>query len=120
MRRVLKILGAVVGVVLVGALLVLLQAHWEIRSIHPGAAGPVPRSTRRWRAKIIPVRIGYVLTAEQSTPGRRIGHPAFLIEWRDGRMLSIDAGMTRDGAVSFGKPFELLGGQPSVALRFRR
>lgn len=60
------------------------------------------------------MRIGYVLTAEQQTPSGRIGHPAFLIGWRDGRALSIDAGMTRDGAVSFGKPFELIGGQPSV------
>ena len=54
------------------------------------------------------VRIGYVLTAEQITPERRIGIRV-LIEWGDGRMLSIDAGMTRDSAVSFGKPFELMG-----------
>ena len=114
MRRLLKILGAVVGVVFVGALLVLLQAHWEIRSIHP----TLPDSAEIDAALAsddTPVRIGYVLTAEQSTPERRIGHPVFLLEWRDGRMLSIDAGMTRDGAVSFGKPFELIGGQPSVA-----
>ena len=114
MRRLLKILGAIVGVAFVGALLVLLQAHWEIRSIDP----TLPDSADIDAAlanEDTPIRIGYVLTAEQSTPERRIGHPAFLIEWRDGRMLSVDAGMTRDGAVSFGKPFELIGAQPSVA-----
>ncbi len=113
MRRLLKLLAAAVGVVLIGALLFLLEAHWEIRSINP----PLPDRTAIDAAlanEDTPVRIGYVLTAEQSTPTGRLGHPAFLIEWRDGRMLSIDAGMTREGAVSFGKPFELIGAQPSV------
>lgn len=113
MRLLLQILAALVGLVLLGALTILLDAHWEIRSINP----PLPDSAAIAAAlatEDTPVRIGYVLTAEQATSAGRIGHPAFLVEWRDGRMLSIDAGMTREGAVRFGKTFELIGGQPSV------
>src|SRR5262249_8851183 len=64
----------------------------------------------------VPVRIGYVLTSEQRSPDNRIGHPVFVVEWQDGRALTIDAGMDRAQAVDFGKPFEtVLGSEPAVA-----
>jgi len=72
-----------------------------------------------------PVRIGVINTASQAMPradvlepGRDpdrdrpylMSHPAFVVEWKDGRLLLIDLGMTRDGARSFGRPLEWLGG----------
>jgi glyoxylase-like metal-dependent hydrolase (beta-lactamase superfamily II) len=39
-----------------------------------------------------------------------MSHPAFVLEWADGRILLIDAGMRRDVAVDFGRPLETLGG----------
>lgn len=40
-------------------------------------------------------------------------HPAFVLEWADGRMLLIDTGMSRQGAVEFGAPLEqLMGASP--------
>ena len=115
MRLVLKIVGAALALIALGALGVLLEAHWQIRSIHP----PLPDRTAIAHALAVddaPVRIGYVLTSEQKSPDNRIGHPAFVIEWQDGRALALDAGMDRAQAVDFGKPFEtVLGADPAIA-----
>jgi glyoxylase-like metal-dependent hydrolase (beta-lactamase superfamily II) len=35
-----------------------------------------------------------------------MSHPSFLLEWADGRILLIDAGMPRADALAFGKPLE--------------
>jgi glyoxylase-like metal-dependent hydrolase (beta-lactamase superfamily II) len=110
---VLKFLAAVAGVVLIGALLVLLEAHWEMRSIDPALPDRADIDAALAREDG-PVQIRYVLTAEQNAPTGRLGHPAFVIEWRDGRMLAVDVGMTREGAASFGKTFELIGAEPSI------
>jgi glyoxylase-like metal-dependent hydrolase (beta-lactamase superfamily II) len=40
-----------------------------------------------------------------------MSHPSFVLEWEDGRILLIDAGMTRQGAVDFGGSIELVGGE---------
>jgi glyoxylase-like metal-dependent hydrolase (beta-lactamase superfamily II) len=106
-RQILKTVAALVGLILLVGLAFLLEAHWEMRSINP----PLPELAEIDRALAIgepPVRIRYILTAEQRSPGRRVGHPAFVIDWADGRRFMIDTGMTPEGAVSFGKPFELL------------
>ena len=39
-----------------------------------------------------------------------MSHPAFVLEWADGRILLIDTGMTRQGAIDFGRPLEWLAG----------
>jgi len=72
-----------------------------------------------------PVRLTYINTASQPMPRAAVldpkrdpqpaepyvmSHPAFVLEWADGRMLLIDTGMTRDAAIAFGKPIQLLGG----------
>jgi glyoxylase-like metal-dependent hydrolase (beta-lactamase superfamily II) len=42
-----------------------------------------------------------------------MSHPSFVLEWADGRMFLIDAGMDHDSAVAFGRPIEWLsGGEP--------
>ena len=115
MRRLLGIVGIAIGLAVLGALGVLLEAHWQIRAIHP----QLPERAAIDRALVggdAPIRIRYVLTSEQKSPDNRIGHPAFVIEWRDGRALAIDAGMDRAEAADFGKPFEtVLGAQPALA-----
>jgi glyoxylase-like metal-dependent hydrolase (beta-lactamase superfamily II) len=115
MRLVLKVVGVVVALIVLGALGILLEAHLQIRSIHP----PLPDRAAIASALAVddgPVRIGYVLTSEQKSPDNRIGHPVFVVEWQDGRVLAIDAGMDRAEAVAFGKPFEtVLGAEPAVA-----
>ena len=77
-----------------------------------------------------PVRLAMINTASQAMPRADVlsadrdphpglpfvmSFPAFVAEWKDGRLLLIDAGMTRAGAVAFGRPLEWLGGaQPMV------
>jgi len=115
MGRALTVVGIAIGLVVLAALGVLLEAHLQIRSIHP----PLPERAAIAHALAVddlPVRIGYVLTSEQRSPDNRIGHPAFVVEWQDGRALAIDAGMDRAEAVDFGKPFEaVLGAAPAIA-----
>ena len=114
MRRLLKLLGATVGVVLIGAVLVLLQARWEIRSINPSL--PTSADIDSALANVdTPVRISYVLTAEQIMP--TVPDRSSRVSDRVARRTDVvdRCRMTREGAVSFGKPFELLGGQPSDA-----
>lgn len=72
-----------------------------------------------------PTRLSVINTASQPMPRSAVldpatdphpqepyvmSHPSFVLEWPDGRVLLVDAGMSRDGAVAFGKPLEWLGG----------
>ena len=115
LRGIVKWSFVAIGIALLIGLLVLAEAHWEMRGIAP----PLPSRVEIDRALLegeAPVRLRYVNTAEQRSAGSRIGHPAFLVEWADGRAMLIDTGMTEMGAVSFGKPFELvLRADPTIA-----
>lgn len=68
-----------------------------------------------------PVRLSYVNTASQEMPRSAVldatqdpdpqaryvmSFPAFVLEWADGKILLVDAGMTREEAASFGRPLE--------------
>jgi glyoxylase-like metal-dependent hydrolase (beta-lactamase superfamily II) len=41
-----------------------------------------------------------------------MSHPAFVLEWPDGRGLLVDTGMDREGALRFGRPLEWVGADP--------
>jgi glyoxylase-like metal-dependent hydrolase (beta-lactamase superfamily II) len=71
-----------------------------------------------------PVRVAWIDTARQRmsrsnvldpdrdpTPDApyTMSHPAFVLEWADGRLLLVDTGMTPDGAAAFGKLLERFG-----------
>jgi len=73
------------------------------------------------------VRLSYVNTASQEMPRSLVldpdldpnpqapyvmSHPAFVLEWSDGRILLVDAGMTREAAAGFGRPLEWAGAKP--------
>jgi len=44
-----------------------------------------------------------------------MSHPAFLLEWSDGRIFLVDVGMDRDAAIAFGSPLESLSGADPIA-----
>jgi len=46
-----------------------------------------------------------------------MSHPAFALEWEDGRILLVDAGMDREGAERFGVPLEWLAGGETMEPR---
>ena len=86
--------------------LALARAHLQIRSIDP----PLPNAAGLPGAVADgdgPIAMRAVNTATQG-----IAHPAYLIEWPDGRRFMIDAGMDRAAAEAFGRPMELLMGAP--------
>lgn len=73
------------------------------------------------QADDLPVKVSVIETAHQVLPRSAVldprfdpkpagpflmTHPAFVLEWADGRLLLIDVGMTQLGAVRFGWPIE--------------
>jgi glyoxylase-like metal-dependent hydrolase (beta-lactamase superfamily II) len=125
MRKVLPGLAVLVLLAAGGAGGFLLQAHWAIR--RPQA--PLPRTAvlaaDDWANGEKPARIAILNTATQemtrgfvldpardpySSEPHLMSHPSFVLEWADGRILLVDVGMSREGAVDFGWLIEKLGG----------
>ncbi len=90
----------------------LLEAHWEVRSVAPA----LPTQAALFKAAgsdAGPVRIHYINTASQESAGRKVIHPAYVLEWADGRLFLIEVGMDREGAQAFGDVMEsYLGADP--------
>jgi glyoxylase-like metal-dependent hydrolase (beta-lactamase superfamily II) len=124
-----KGIGLLLALVVVAGGVGLVWAHASIR--RERAALPAPAVVDAALAvDDAPVRLSVVNTASQPMPRSAVleagrdptpdapyvmSHPAFVLEWSDGRILLVDSGMTREGAESFGKPLEwLAGAQPIV------
>jgi glyoxylase-like metal-dependent hydrolase (beta-lactamase superfamily II) len=113
-------LGVLVLLLLLVASGFLIWAHRGIRRENPplpdfAALRAMADATDR------PVRLSWINTASQLTPpledstdGQRIVHPVFVLEWADGRILLVDAGMDAEAARQFGRPMELLLGAEPV------
>ena len=115
MRLILKILGGGLVLALILAAIALVPPHLQVRGVEPAlpdAAG--------FRALLSvengPVRIRYVNTSSQALPQGKLGHTVFLVEWANGDLFMIDAGMDREAAVEFGELMELaLGAEEAVS-----
>jgi glyoxylase-like metal-dependent hydrolase (beta-lactamase superfamily II) len=124
MRFLWRTLVFLVTASLVVAMGVLAWGHIHVRRIEPplptldAVLAPAPSGE-------LPVALHYVNTATQPMPRSNVlessldpnpeapyamGHPAFVVEWSDGRIFLIDLGMSAAGAMSFGRPLEALGG----------
>lgn len=92
---------------LIGAVLYLLPAHMQVRDVRPSlpdasALRALTESDNK------PVRVSAVLTSSQRSLRGSIGHHAVVVEWADGRLFLIDAGMDAENAAEFGRLMELL------------
>jgi glyoxylase-like metal-dependent hydrolase (beta-lactamase superfamily II) len=123
-RRVLLVAGVALGVLVAFLAVGLLWAHAHIRGIAPelpGAGAVVPLLS----AGEGPVRVSWINTASQRTPRWGVleraldptpeaeyvmSHPAFVLEWPDGRIFLIDVGMDEASAIGFGRLLRLSGG----------
>jgi glyoxylase-like metal-dependent hydrolase (beta-lactamase superfamily II) len=106
-KRVFSVLGLVLLLLVVAAAIPLGLAHLQIRSIEPGIPSVSAIAELRPSAAG-PVSIRWINTASQV-----IQHPAYFIEWADGRVFLPDAGMDREQARDFGAPMEAaLGADP--------
>ncbi len=128
LRRVAKALALLLGLALALVAVLLLHAHVQIRGRDP----ELPTlAALRAQADLsdLPIRVSYWNTSSQVTPRAQVlearldpapatpyvmAHPAFLLEWADGRALLVDSGMERAQAASFGRPIEWMGGAPAV------
>ncbi len=129
-KRILAGLGILLLLAVAYAAIGLLWAHSAIRKERatlPPAAIVLAASSDAG-----PIRVSYINTATQVMPRSAVldpkadphsdrpyvmSHPSFVLEWDDGSILLVDAGMTRAGALQFGRPIEWAsGGQPIVPL----
>jgi glyoxylase-like metal-dependent hydrolase (beta-lactamase superfamily II) len=133
LKRIVLGLALVIVVLASLAALALVSAHRAIdreraplptaEELARFATGPVPD---------LPVRLRWIDTATQAMPRSAVldpgadpapdepyvmSHPAFVLEWADGRLLLIDAGMRREAALEFGGPLEALGGASPIEPR---
>jgi glyoxylase-like metal-dependent hydrolase (beta-lactamase superfamily II) len=109
----------------------LAWLHWKIQL----AREPLPMLTsvlELGSSGEVPVKLSVIETSHQQVsrdgvidPARdphkgapfTMTHPAFVLEWADGRMLLVDTGMTKEGAIKFGVPLEqFFHAGPAVAL----
>lgn len=116
-------LAIAVGALLAVAGIGLGVAHRQIRGIDP----PLPDlgALHAFAASPdLPIRVSVWNSASQPAPRRFVlepvrdpdpaqpyvmSHAAFVLEWADGRVLMIDAGMDAAQAQAFARPFEAIG-----------
>lgn len=109
----------------------LILAHRQIRGLDPEL--PSLEAILAFDpAADLPVSLSWLNTASQRMPRSAVlepsldptpdasytmSHAAFVLEWSDGRIFLVDAGMDREAALDFGKPLEFLAGaEPMVPL----
>jgi glyoxylase-like metal-dependent hydrolase (beta-lactamase superfamily II) len=125
-----KRLGAAVLVLLALALVaaagVLAFAHRQIRARDPAlpsdadvlalAAVPGGPAVLAWHETARqPMPRALVLEPSADPDGAApyvMSHPSFALAWPDGRLLLVDLGMEREGALAFGRPLEWTGAAP--------
>lgn len=128
MRFLLKTTGFLLLAGLILAAAALAWGHIHIRRIDP----PLPSIEEILepdRAADLPVRLTWINTASQRMPRAGVldseqdpepdapytmSHPAFVVEWQDGRVFMIDLGMDPVSAVDFGWPAELVAGADPI------
>ena len=105
MRLLLKILLFIMVLGLLAAAIVLVPPHLQVRSVEP----QLPTATQLQALMAVPngpVSVRYINTAQQASPGRLLTHSVFLIEWANGNLFMVDAGMDRTAADEFGELLE--------------
>jgi glyoxylase-like metal-dependent hydrolase (beta-lactamase superfamily II) len=118
-------IAAIVAGALVFVSVGLIWAHRAIKRERAPLPAPILVTLAAATFADLPVRLSIINTASQPMPRADVldpakdphpnepyvmSHPSFVIEWADGRILLVDLGMTRQGAMDFGRPLEWLGG----------
>ena len=115
MRLFSKILGGGLVLGLVLAAIALVPAHLQIRRVEP-TLPDVAGLRALLSVENGPVGIRYVNTSSQALGQGELGHTVFLVEWANGNLFMVDAGMDRKTAVEFGRLMEsVLGAEEAVS-----
>lgn len=128
MRTLIRTVAALLLLAAGGAGALLAWTHLTVRDARrplPNAEAIVAALTGSDR----PQRVSHVNTASQTMPRSAVlapggdpnpdrhyvmSHPSFVIEWQDGRILLVDAGMTPAGARDFSRLIERTMGAPAI------
>jgi glyoxylase-like metal-dependent hydrolase (beta-lactamase superfamily II) len=105
MRLFLKIATGLVSLVGLLAAFFLIPPHLQVRGVEP----MLPDEAQLRAIMSIengPTDVRYVNTSSQKLPGGKLGHAVFLVEWANGNLFMIDAGMDRATAIQFGSLME--------------
>jgi len=100
MRIFIRIILGIVSLVVLGLAIFLVPPHLQTQGIEPDL--PNEQALRDlMTTQNGPIAVHYVLTASQDVRGRDLGHTSFVIEWANGNLFLIDAGMDETGAEEF-------------------
>jgi glyoxylase-like metal-dependent hydrolase (beta-lactamase superfamily II) len=112
-RLFLKAATALLALVLLGAAFFLVPPHLQVNGVEPPLPGAAQLRALA-AAEDGPVAVRYVNVSTQPLPGGTLGHAVFLVEWANGNLFMIDAGMDRAAALEFASLLEsLLGAGPA-------
>jgi glyoxylase-like metal-dependent hydrolase (beta-lactamase superfamily II) len=132
-RLILRVLMVMGGVVVLAGAVVVVSIAWA-RSTLVRVKGPLPPIDAVAgipERQAAPMRLSWINTASQFIPRAalleptgdpdagawaRMAFPVFVLEWADGRILLVDAGMDGPGARAFGAPLERLAGADPIAI----
>ncbi len=100
MRLFLKLIVGIFALAAVALAIFLVPPHLQTQAIEPNL--PNEQALRALSdPEDGPIALHYVLNASQDVRGRGLAHTSFLIEWANGNLFMIDAGMDATGAAEF-------------------
>ncbi|MEQ9520308.1 MAG: MBL fold metallo-hydrolase [Parvibaculum sp.] len=109
MGWIIKALAALVSLALIALAVYLIPPHVQVRGVEPTlpsaddlrALNDVPGG---------PIAIRYLVNATQPALGRNLSHTSIIVEWVDGNLFVIDAGMDEAQATEFADLIKTIGG----------
>ena len=109
MKSFVRIVSAGLLILVIGLLVFLLPAHLQVRKVSPDL--PSDESLLALLSvDNAPVRVSYIPTSAQRYEGGLLGHSSVFIEWANGDLVMIDAGMDEPQALEFGELMQSLSG----------
>ncbi len=114
MKTLLKVVGILLVLAILGIIAYLLPAHIQVRSVQPDFPSEAELQALT-RIPDGPVNIRYINTSSQKTAQGILSHTAFIVDWADGKRFLIDTGMDAETAIEFGKVLEsFVDAEPAV------
>ena len=112
--RILQVLGLTLLLLMIGVTVTLAVAHLQVRG--SGTPPPTDAILAALKSEQGPVALHFLNTSEQPLAENTLTHSVFVLEWADGSLFLIDAGMSESRAVDFGELIALLLGaeEPTV------
>ena len=108
MARPTIIVASILALLVAAALAFLVPPHLQVRAVR-STLPDVQQLQALAAVRDGPQAVSYVLTSRQAVPGGALGHLSTVIEYEDGRLFVIDAGMDRAAALAFGDTVKSLG-----------